>query len=353
MRPVFFARLSTLTVLALLLSGIVAGQDRRPISIQERSRFVISANAGIVNLVEGDVSFTSNGSSSNALAAGDELQNGDQAETGANGRLELLLTPGMYLRLSSNARLVMVDNSMDSVRVKLLLGSMIVEASTPDGWQGTLAVVETPGEEAAVVRRGLYRFEVAADGRTMALVHKGRLIVDGKEVKEGKEAVLSEGALSVASIDGRAPDEFDRWSRDRAEYLVAVNKELEDNAVSQAYQDSYGSGYSSPGLNSWYGGSWFGSSWFYSPRRHCYTFLPGRRGISSPYGSHYGFYYPPSRWQRTTPPATGGFVGGSPGRPAGTHLRSVPSAHTGDRHAHKSASTRSGSHSHHSGGHHH
>jgi hypothetical protein len=65
----------------------VFAQDRKPIPRGEMDKYVISAKAGVVNLVEGDARVMRARPFANPeiLISGDELQNGDTVTTGVSG----------------------------------------------------------------------------------------------------------------------------------------------------------------------------------------------------------------------------------------------------------------------------
>ena len=56
-----------------------------------------------------------------------EIKNGEVRRTGADGNAEVLLTPGVFLRLGNNASIRMDSNLLANTRVTLLSGSAIVE----------------------------------------------------------------------------------------------------------------------------------------------------------------------------------------------------------------------------------
>src|SRR5215813_15554517 len=83
----------------LLIAGILAlggrslAQDRKPITLEEKRRMIVSARAGEINLVEGDVS-TRAGQDWSLLVSGDTVKDGDIVKTGPGSRAEVLLNPG-------------------------------------------------------------------------------------------------------------------------------------------------------------------------------------------------------------------------------------------------------------------
>ncbi|MDQ3800869.1 MAG: hypothetical protein M3384_15590, partial [Acidobacteriota bacterium] len=66
------------------------------------SIYVISAEAGGVNYVEGKVAVTRKADRSGYLLKGDELKVGDTVSTGTGGKAEILLNPGSYVTLGEN-----------------------------------------------------------------------------------------------------------------------------------------------------------------------------------------------------------------------------------------------------------
>ena len=97
---------------------------------QIREQYVISAKAGGVNLVSGNVTVRRQGvSGGRVLALSDDLQNGDVVTTGADGRVEVLLNPGSYFRAAENSEFELTDGSLDRLRLRLIRGSAVVEAA--------------------------------------------------------------------------------------------------------------------------------------------------------------------------------------------------------------------------------
>jgi hypothetical protein len=275
-------RIPMVTVVVALMCVAGLAQGRKPLGQDVEQQYLVSARAGIVNIVEGDVWFR-RGDSENKVVAGDELQSGDVVRTSPGGRVEVLLMPGAYLRLSENTECGLSDNSLESLKLQLLKGSVIVEAATVDDWKGTLLTMSVGGANLSIVHAGIYRFNAAESGHAEALVLKGKMMSGASEIKEGKKADLSGSSTQVVSFDKRQADTFDTWSKDRARTLVAANKNIPSKSVGSAFANSY---MYSPGY------SWFDSFWFFNPGLGFYTFLPGDYGFYSPYGFGYGSYYP-------------------------------------------------------------
>lgn len=249
------------------------------VQAQDRSQYVISAKAGGINAVSGEVTATRRGAAtSQAVTTQDNLDAGDRLTTGASGRAEMLLNPGSYLRLAEHSEIELIDTSLDAVRLKLLRGSALVEVTGGDE-QRALTEVTTPQTVVVINRKGLYRVD-AVNATTTVRVRKGRAIVGGVTVKDGRQIVIDRsGTGQVVKFDRKIEDSFDLWSGQRAGTLAAANQRLSRRAVSNL-SSSYGrSSYS------WQRG--FGGFWLYDPLFSGRTFLPYYSGWSSPYGHGY------------------------------------------------------------------
>ena len=252
---------------------------------QEREQYVISAKAGGVNFVSGEVGVRRPGTSEwRTLTSSDDLQNGDVVNTGANGRVEVLLSPGSYLRAIENSEFELSDNSLDSLRLQLTKGSAIVEAAGADGARMFLEVA-TPQTRIVIDRKGLYRINLLPDNSTELLVRKGQAVVGSdsstaQKVKDGHRVTIrSSGELATAKFDRKDADAFDLWSEKRSETLTAASRKLSDRALASSYTSYRRSGFR--GYRSLSG------LWIYDPYISGRTFLPFYYGWSSPYGRGY------------------------------------------------------------------
>src|ERR1041385_8990379 len=66
---------------------------------QNRERFGISAKAGGVNAVSGQVMVTREGQAAQLLTSHDDLISGDIVRTGFGSQAEILLNPGTYCQI--------------------------------------------------------------------------------------------------------------------------------------------------------------------------------------------------------------------------------------------------------------
>src|SRR5262245_28587911 len=151
-------------LILLVFSSVAVGQNRE--------RFTISAKAGGVNTVLGRVMITREGQAPQLLTASDDLAAKDVVTTGVTSNAEILLNPGSYLRLAENSEFQFDDISLDHLKLRLMKGSAIVEATGMADMDLGVKVT-TPGATFMIIRSGIYRFKAERDSSELA-VYKGR-----------------------------------------------------------------------------------------------------------------------------------------------------------------------------------
>lgn len=255
---------------------------------QIREQYVISAKAGVVNLVSGNVTVRRQGvSGGRALALSDDLQNGDVVNTGADGRVEVLLSPGSYFRAAENSEFELTDGSLDRLRLRLIRGSAVVEAAGSDGTRMFLEVA-TPQTRIVIDRKGLYRIDCIPEGATELRVRKGQAMVGSNsstasKVKDGHQiTVRNRGEVVAAKFDKKDTDSFDLWSERRGKELADASRKLPDRALASSYDN-----YRRNGIRGQRGYGSLSGLWIYDPFIAGRTFLPFYHGWSSPYGRSY------------------------------------------------------------------
>jgi hypothetical protein len=235
------ANLITIPALVLAISGSITSQSQKPATRpgEETPGKGFRARGGLVNFTEGEVQCVGGGEANTRVRAGQKFANGDMVQIGNEGRVEILLNPGYYLRLSNNTRAVLVDLSPANLKIKLLSGTAIFEVSVTDSPSQRYVSTEivyapvtviTPRDEYAIVKGGVYRFNVNADAGSNVRVVKGLAVVAGSRVTDGMIASVLNGRVDLAPADKKVMDAFDNWSRDRSASLVQANKSLEKAA---------------------------------------------------------------------------------------------------------------------------
>ena len=226
---------------------------------------------GTINYVEGLASIEDRPINQRSVGSV-QLRPGQVLRT-TYGRVELLLTPGVFLRLDENSAVRMVSPNLLNTQVELDRGRANIEVD--EIHLGNNLQVEHAGFTTRLLKNGLYAFD--ADKNTV-LVFKGEAellrssnIQKPLKLKSGREVTLATGdSLKTVGFDrDQAQDALYRWSSLRSEYLAEANLNLASTYA--------GYGGLSPG---WY---WNAGFWGY-------TWLPANSYFWSPFG--WGFYSP-------------------------------------------------------------
>lgn len=289
----------SLTAIAFVFS---ASAQSNPIASAAGDKYVISAKAGGINYVEGTASVARKQGRSGVLLKGDKLEIGDRVSTGSDGKVEILLNPGSFLRLGGNSAFAFKTTSLDDLQIDLSSGSAIFEVFAADDFTVS---VNVPNTRFDLIQSGIYRVDVTNDGVGTIEVWKGKAALGdaaGTVVKGGREATLNGGSAAVAKFDRDEKDALETWSKARSKELAKVSSSLQRTQMRTALMRSFlgrqWNTYDSFGL------------WVFDPFGRNYCFLPFGYGWQSPYGYGYGrylgwynlppvIYYPPV----TTPAA--------------------------------------------------
>jgi hypothetical protein len=238
--------------------------------------YTISAKPGVVNYIEGTAYLNGAKLSEQAIRA-TFMKAGDELST-ADGKAEVLLAPGVFLRIGDQSAVRMVAPSLIDTQLAMINGESIIEAAGLV--KGSTIQVADHGASIVIEKNGLYRFK--ADEPPSAAVLEGKAVVSiGQEkVELGKNhETLLGPALQSKKFDPKQEDELYAWSNVRSEYDAAASYQSAKSAAanSNAWFGGYGSGVFDPG---WYWNSGF-NSW---------AWLPAYGAFYSPFG--WGFYSP-------------------------------------------------------------
>lgn len=276
------------------------------------------AGLGTVNYIEGQAML--NGQPLSSKSVGTAKLDKNQSISTENGKAEILLTPGVFLRLGPHSTVTMISPDLTRTEVRIDQGRANVEVD--ELYKENLFLVDFPNGQAHLTKKGLYGFD--ANNSTLRVFDGEAEVYPGPDLNTNIKPVKVKSSRQLA-LNGESakPQHFDKddakddlynWSSLRSQYLGEANVNL-----AQSYADTpnfY------PG---WYwAGSPFGYTWlpgnglfwnpfgygFYSP-----YYIGGGGFIYGRYGS--GYYYP---WH------TGGYIGGRPysggytdGRPGGVY----------------------------------
>jgi hypothetical protein len=229
---------------------------------------------GTVNYIEGQTAIgaetlTEKSMGSAALAASQSLST-------ENGRAEILLTPGVFLRVDSHSSVRMVSPGLADTIVTLEKGRAMVEVADIRP-ENNIRIGEN-NSSTQLLKAGLYDFD-ADRGIIRVFDGKAEVQMAGQhiEVKSGHQVTLNTaGKPKQRKFDKKTDtDDFYRWTSLRASYLAEAN-------VDQARM--YGGG------RGWSPNSFYGSGWYWDPSFDAYTFIPDDGIFFDPFG--WGFYSP-------------------------------------------------------------
>ena len=253
----------------------------------------IPPQPGTVNYIEGQAAIGAHALTQNAVGAA-TLAPG-QSLTTENGRAEILLTPGIFLRLDAHGSVQMVSPGLADTVMTLQKGRAMVDAA--ELLPANNIRIGENGASAQLQKAGLYEFD--ADHGVIR-VFDGKAVVQAGgrsiEVTTGHQLALNaDGKLKAEKFDRQQfADDFYRWGSLRSSYEAEAN-------VDAARRYAGGSGFS-PGL-------WYGAGWYWNPWYTAYTFIPGEGIFYDPFG--WGFYSP---WMAFGAPYLGyggyGYLGG-------------------------------------------
>jgi hypothetical protein len=250
---------------------------------------VISARSGLLHYFEGDVSVD---------GARVESKDGRFPEikeqsilSTARGRAEVLLTPGVFLRVGENSAIRMLDRRLANTRVEILSGTISVESDDPE-----MSIKDPPvtliykDYTIQLVKHGL--IEISSDPSQMK-IYKGGAAVDVTGVVGGSDRIaVREGRilsfsqpLNIQKFDTKIGDDLFLWARDRSQSLSAANMSSARslNTNSPDYGNGLGGQYTSSSQD-WAGG------WYFNRYFNMYTFVPGGGTFRNLWG--YAFFSP-------------------------------------------------------------
>lgn len=230
---------------------------------------VISARSGLIHYIEGDV-FAADQKVVVSATSFPELKDGQVLRTG-EGRAEVLLNPGAFLRIGENSSVRMVTARLTDTRLEFLSGSVIIECDDLLKEKDNLLTVVYQDVTVQLEKSGIYRFDSSP---AQLRVYEGQADVKTASnvltVKEGRLLSFA-GAVTTEKFDAGVGDALSRWSKRRAENLAVANL-----SAAKQVRDSEG--------------SWSRGGWYYNPYFGMFSYIPMSGVWRSPYG--FLFYSP-------------------------------------------------------------
>jgi hypothetical protein len=196
-------------------------------------QLVVSVHSGVVHFSEGSV-FIDDRPLELKLGTFPSIKEGSTLRT-EEGRAEVLLTPGVFLRLDENSSIRMISNSIKDTRVEFQQGSAIVDSleSSADS-----AVAITYKDcQIRFPQKGIYRMDseppvLQAYNGEAEVTREGKLSrVDGSHL-----FFFSLGLVTQKFGEG-ADDDFYQWSKNRSGFISADNRSAAQSAVDPGQMD--------------------------------------------------------------------------------------------------------------------
>ncbi len=223
-----------------------------------QAQFTVSARPGLLNYFEGDAYIDFK-----PVKLGQQppifLGVNNTLAMGA-GKAEILLMPGVFLRVGDRSQVQMLKPSLYQTSVALLQGEAILEAIGLV--RGSEVQIDCGGATITITTNGLYR--IRAGPTPTAGVFDGALeVTRGTQtikLRKGHETALS-GHLQSEHMDMNQPDELYAWSNVRSQYEAAAAYESA-RTLEASNRTVTGGWYFNDLFDSW---TWLSNGAYFSP----------------------------------------------------------------------------------------
>jgi len=218
-RPYVFSALAAVMTLAL------------PLEAQS----IVSTHSGVIHFFEGAVYLDGQPVESRlgrypAMRQGSELRTED-------GRAEVLLTPGVFLRMADHSSVQMISSDLGDTQVELRAGHVIVDSGEPN--PDTSVTLIYSRWRVHLLQKGVYRMDsdparlCVREGKAEAFASPANQPVT---VEQGSSLPFAD-VLVADRTDPEPGDALSDWSKGRGESIVADNAitaQIDEDPVTQA-----------------------------------------------------------------------------------------------------------------------
>ena len=202
---------------------------------------MISTHSGIVYFFEGSVYLGDqvlqmHPGKFSSVPPGAELRT-------AEGRAEVLLTPGVFVRIGARSAIRMVANELSDTRIELLAGSALVDSAEPNS--GTSVTLIYKNWSVRFLEQGVYRIDT--DPPCLSILQGEAQVSAGtdKDVTVGRGLKLPFASVLVPQLSSEWPrDALSAWAEGRQQSISA------DDAIAANIQDPASLNASDSGLDS-------------------------------------------------------------------------------------------------------
>lgn len=191
------------------------------LTVSASGQSVISTRSGLVHYFEGAV-YLNDHPLEARLGKFSSVPQGAELRT-EQGLAEVLLTPGVFLRMGARSAIRMLANDLSDTQIDLEKGSAIVEAGQPN--QNTAVTLIYRNWKVRFPQKGLYRID-ANRASLSVLQGAAEVVTTPREetirVEEGTDLRFAEVLVPQRSSHQRA-DALSEWNKGRSQSIIADN----------------------------------------------------------------------------------------------------------------------------------
>lgn len=196
------------------------------VGLPASAQSVISAHSGLIHFSDGSV-LLDDQPIQQKTGKFDQMNNGSELRT-QDGRAEVLLTPGTFLRLGENSAIRMISNQLDDTRVELLKGSAVLDQGS-DTLANTSVTIVYNLDEVHINKPGRYRFD-SEPPQLKVETGDAEVKTQGKSVEATPGYVVAlDGKLAARKLlnDSQATsgDNLDNWEQARNNSIARDNQD--------------------------------------------------------------------------------------------------------------------------------
>jgi len=203
-------------------------------SVSAWGQAVISARSGLIHFIEGSV-FLDDKRIETAFGKFEQMKDGSELQT-QNGRAEVLLTPGTFIRLDEITAIRMVSSQLQNTRVELLEGSVVVESQNGSA-KGPISILykdyQVQVREAGRFRMDAAPAQLKVETGHVEVFHAG----DSVAMDAGSVLPFSGSLAATKQAGDSAADALDEWNTARSNSIFDADSEAgRANDLSSAVQ---------------------------------------------------------------------------------------------------------------------
>jgi hypothetical protein len=209
---------------------------------------VVAAHSGVINFFEGSVSVDGQ-TLEQKFGRFSEIKPGSELRT-TLGRAEIMLTPGVMLRVDQNSTIRMVSNTLADTRLEFVGGAAILDSR--NAAPGAPVHIAYKDFQMRFARAGRYRMDSDPAGLQVDQGEADVLLRDKALLVKAGQALPFSSPLTAKMADIRDNTAFEQWDSDRSASISADNQSAADSdnlstALNDPQNASGASGYDAGG----------------------------------------------------------------------------------------------------------